>query len=307
MLYSKETGVRFMECDAVVFILLGQSNAVGHDLPMDEKDKLNLPLKNVFGLKRSLNQSFDITQITWDHYTSAGMNLAEEQDDTYSIVNCLASQWQKARDDGQDLPQLYIVQIAIGAQGVTEKYMWNPAYPQKLIPGKLGQVDISLHTFSRHILTLVHQDLKGRGISPRYMLHWRGGEEDMTMPEETLQNCLTGIYEQMFEDYLTALGGRASIKLHRIICEKRAVMMKAVGASVQSLHYNNRVFEELAEKHEHISVFDPCNYPGYAREIEHCGVFLDDEVHFTREVNQWVAGTIIRENKTIKIKMDESV
>lgn len=30
---------------AAVFILLGQSNAVGHGLPMDEQDKISVPLK----------------------------------------------------------------------------------------------------------------------------------------------------------------------------------------------------------------------------------------------------------------------
>jgi hypothetical protein len=33
---------------AAVFILLGQSNAVGHALPMCEKDKILIPMKNVF-------------------------------------------------------------------------------------------------------------------------------------------------------------------------------------------------------------------------------------------------------------------
>ena len=43
--------------DAAVFILLGQSNATGHAVPMAEKDKITVPLKNVFGLHRDENQS----------------------------------------------------------------------------------------------------------------------------------------------------------------------------------------------------------------------------------------------------------
>ena len=128
-----------------VFILFGQSQAVGHGIPMQEKDKIKKPLKNVFGLLRKDNQSFDIKALTWSGYTSSGMNLAEEQDDTYSLANWLAALWQKEIDDGKDLPDLYIVQIAIGAQGVTEqyllngetkKYMWNPYYEKKLVSGK---------------------------------------------------------------------------------------------------------------------------------------------------------------------------
>ena len=62
---------------AAVFILLGQSNAVGHGIPMEDKDKIGEPLSNVFGLTRMLNQSYDNDKLYWQGYTSDGMNLAE--------------------------------------------------------------------------------------------------------------------------------------------------------------------------------------------------------------------------------------
>ena len=65
-----------------VFILLGQSNAVGHGIPMEEKDRITTPLKNVFGLHRRENQRFDLQKLIWSGYESGGMNLAEEQDHT---------------------------------------------------------------------------------------------------------------------------------------------------------------------------------------------------------------------------------
>ncbi len=116
--------------DAAVFILLGQSNAVGHALPMREEDKIIAPMKNVFGLSRELNQDFKNKELRWSGYTSFGMNLAEEQDNTYSVANCFARMWQDEIDaeNKQNLPDLYIVHIAIGAQGVTDRYMWNPNY-----------------------------------------------------------------------------------------------------------------------------------------------------------------------------------
>ena len=104
-IYENENGQRFMVLPHLqrnidkekrllkknqVFILFGQSQAVGHGIPMEEKDKIKEPLKNVFGLHRRNNQSFDIQKLTWEGYTSNGMNLAEEQDDTYSLANCLA-------------------------------------------------------------------------------------------------------------------------------------------------------------------------------------------------------------------------
>ena len=66
-----------------VFVLLGQSNAVGHGIPMTEGDRIIVPMKNVFGLSRSENQSLELEKLRWSGYTSGGMNLAEEQDHTY--------------------------------------------------------------------------------------------------------------------------------------------------------------------------------------------------------------------------------
>ena len=51
--------------NAAVFILLGQSNAVGHGIPMEAADQIDVPMKNVFGLHRRENQSFD-TKLTPD-------------------------------------------------------------------------------------------------------------------------------------------------------------------------------------------------------------------------------------------------
>ena len=142
---------------AAVFILLGQSNAVGHGVPMREEDKILTPMQNVFGLSRDDNQRLDLDQLAWSGYVSYGMNLAEEQDNTYSVANCLAASWQKHIDSGNalGLPDLYIVQIAIGAQGVTDGYMWHPDREKKLVPGKLGTVDISLFPFCEHIFGLL--------------------------------------------------------------------------------------------------------------------------------------------------------
>lgn len=164
---------------AAVFILLGQSNAVGHALPMRPEDRIEVPLKNVFGLSRELNQSFDNTKLDWSGYTSCGMNLAETQDHTYSVANCLASLWQAQIDSGSDLPDLYIIQIAIGAQGVLPEYMWHPDYEKQLIPGKLGTVNISLFPYCMHIFSLLDDSFHAMGKDYQIIgLHWRGGEND---------------------------------------------------------------------------------------------------------------------------------
>lgn len=277
---------------AAVFILLGQSNAVGHGLPMAEEDKITAPMKNVFGLSRELNQSYDNTALTWGGYTSHGMNLAEEQDHTYSVANCLARQWQDAIDGGKDLPDLYIVQIAIGAQGVTPGYMWHPDYDKILIPGKLGKVKIALTPFTANILALLKDSIRARGAEPEIIgIHWRGGENDFYSGGEVYRPVLKPLYKQIFGSFYEALGEMVPTVLHRLVCFERPVTEQGLS----NLHFINKVFDELAAETDNIRVFDVRQAPYYIPDIPGNGLFKSDFVHFTTEVNQWVAENILRQ------------
>ena len=281
---------------ASVFILLGQSNAVGHAVPMREEDVINTPLKNVFGLSREKNQSFDNTNLTWSGYTSFGMNLAEEQDNTYSIANCLATLWQQQTDNGNpyDLSDLYIIQIAIGAQGVTQPYMWYPERKPKLIPGKLGVVDISLFPFTKHVFSLLDNSFAQMGKEYEIIgLHWRGGENDSTESMDYLSEHLEQIYDHMFNDFNHLLKNPPII-LHKIVCHDRMNDLDPSGNNVNRMHYINEVFERLAQKYENISIFDPHTCPQYIPNIRGNGLFINDVVHFTPEVNTWIAEQIIK-------------
>ena len=280
-----------------VFILLGQSNAVGHDIPMKEEDKINAPLKNVFGLDRKHNQSFENTELIWSGYTSFGMNLAEEQDNTYSIANCLASLWQNHIDNGNvfGLPDLYIIQIAIGAQGITDGYMWNPEREKKLIPGKLGTVDISLFPFCKHIFSLLDDSFSKMNQGYDIIgLHWRGGENDVTATNEYLTQNLEKIYTRIFGEFNRILR-EPPIVLHRIVCPDRMNDMDPTGRQLENMYYINEVFENLQKNHKNISVFDPRTAPQYIPDVRGNGLFIKDAVHFTPQVNIWIAENILKE------------
>ncbi|MBQ8758352.1 MAG: hypothetical protein IJZ20_01520, partial [Clostridia bacterium] len=231
---------------AAVFILLGQSNAVGHAIPMTEQDRITQPLKNVFGLKREQNQTFENYTLFWIGYTSDSMNLAEEQDHTYSVANCLANLWQNEIDAGEHLPDLYIVHIAIGAQGVTDGYMWNPSYSKKLIPGMLGTVDISLFPFTIHILSLIKKSISALGKAPEIIgIHWRGGENDTTDSWDSLKSSLKATYNTIFGRFYEALGEKAKTVIHRIVCRDRYFDLDPSGESAEKMDFINGVFEEL--------------------------------------------------------------
>ena len=281
---------------AAGFILLGQSNATGHGIPMTEEDKLLSPLPNVFGLSREKNQSLDLPALTWSGYTSGGMNLAEEQDHTYSVANCLAALWQKQIDSGNPhgLPDLYVLQIAIGAEGVTEGYMWHPARPPKLIPGPLGTVDISLFPFSCRIFSLLEESFEAMNTEYEIIgLHWRGGENDVTATKEALTEGLEGIYRTILDEFNRLLDTPPVI-LHRIVCPDRMNDMDPTGGYLENMAVVNGVFDRLAEAYGNVTVFDHRTYPGYDAHVRGNGLFMEDAVHYTPAVNQWVAGEILR-------------
>lgn len=287
--------------NVAVIILLGQSNAVGHGIPMKEEDKIYKPFKNVFGLSRKDNQSFETTELLWSGYTSFGMNLAEEQDNTYSVVNCLATLWQNHINNGNtlNLPDLYIIQIAIGAQGVTDGYMWHPDRKETLIPGKLGTVDISLFPFCKHIFSLLHDSFSK--IHKDYDiigLHWRGGENDVTATNENLIQNLENIYTKIFDTFNHILGD-PPIVLHKIVCPDRMNELDPTGKYLENMKYINKVFENLQKSHKNISVFDPRTAPQYIPDVRGNGLFIEDAVHFTPEVNMWIAENVLKKYCTI--------
>lgn len=280
---------------AAVFILLGQSNAVGHGVPMEPQDIINLPLKNVYGLDRKNNQSFSNTELLWSGYTSHGMNLAEEQDNTYSLCNCLASLWQKE----PDLPELYIIQIAIGAQGVTDGFMWYPKREEKLIPGKLGTVDISLFPYSLHIFSLLDKSFKKMGKDYEIIgLHWRGGEEDTTSQNEKLKATLSNIYSELIDGFNKTLH-TPPIILHRIVCRDRVNDFDPSGGRLQNMEYINSVFCEKEQQYKNVCVFDVRKAPQFVENVRGNGIFIDDVVHYSPETNFWVAQQILDEYKKI--------
>ena len=285
-----------MRKKAGVFIILGQSNAVGHGVPMREEDKQLTPLKNVFGLHRTTNQSFNHSELFWSGYTSSGMNLAEEQDHTYSIPNCLAALWQKHIDEGNKLhlPDLYIIQIAIGGQGVTSDYMWYPDREEKLLPGKLGTVDISMFPFAKHIFSLLDDSFKKRNTDYEIIgLHWRGGEEDITATDEYLAENLKTIYTRIFDTF-SALLNTPQIILHKMVCPDRMTDLDPSGKFLAHMHFINKVFSELENERENIHIFDARQTPFFVEGIHGNGLFIEDAVHFTPDVNKWIAEDILK-------------
>jgi hypothetical protein len=83
------------------------------------------------------------------------------------------------------------------------------------------------------------------------------------------------------------------ILLHWIIAADRVMDLDPTGVKLQRMHTINRVFARMAEEMENVSIFDPRNAPQYTPDVRGTGVFIEDMVHFTPEVNRWVASEIL--------------
>lgn len=284
-----------------IFMLFGQSNAVGHAMPMKEEDIIREPLNNVWGLYREPNQSFDTEKLKFSHYTSFGMNLAETQDNTYSVANQLARLWQNEIDSGNEagLPDLYVIQIAIGSQGLFD--MWNMQRARKLIPGKLGDVDISLYPFTCHILKLLREHLDRCELEPVFVgLHWRGGEQETRRDAEFLKENLKSEYKKFFAGLRSAIGYNVPVTLHRMPFVDVMKKEDPSGAHLANMNYINQVFDELAVEQELTSTFEPTMCPFYDQYAWDKNIFRWDLIHYTGELNTWVAEEILRTFKQRK-------
>ena len=291
-----------MKRKASVFILLGQSNAVGHNLPMASEDKIKEPLTHVFGLSREKNQRLDIDKLTFSGYLSAGMNLAETQDDTYSLANSLAALWERAAGRNPSLPDLYIVQIAVGAQGVGREYMWNPDYPVKLVPGPLGTVRISLFPYTERILSKIKPYFDEHGIEYDILgLHWRGGENDTGngMPDKVIPE-IKPVYNSIFDMFARSLGEMPPTVLYEIRYGGKNDL-RTDGVNVDYMNTTalavNEMFREFAYDNSKITTFDPFSLSLYNKdEPLTWNIFKEDDgVHYTAEANREIASRIMEQ------------
>lgn len=275
-----------------VFMLFGQSNAVGHASPMSPCDVIQYPLKNVFGLHRDQNQTFDNEKLVFSGYTSHGMNLAETQDNTYSIANCLAKRWQDAIDSGKKLPDLYIVHIAIGSQGVFG--MWSPDRKKVIKPGILGACNVSMYPLAIHVITLMHKYFKENSLTPQYFgIHWRGGEQEIRREMDELTQRLKADYLRIFGGIRAALGEDAPIVIHRFPFASFMDKNDPSGGFMEKMNYVNALFDELAKELPEVSIFDSRNYPLYDPTAADYGMLRADLIHYRGEANDWVASCIL--------------
>lgn len=268
-----------MKKKAVVFIA-GQSNAHAHGQKLPENEWITEPLKNVFSLDRNPNQAYDRDSVVWSGFTTAGKNLGESQDNTASLGYHLAKLWQNAIDEGRKLPDLYIVQISIGSQGIING-MWNRDRERILIPGPLGTVKIALFPLAQQIYRLVMADL---GDPEVLGFHWLGCEQDIWYESWKAPDAEER-YDHFFDTLLGAIGKPCPVYLYEtyleLMCRRFDLPLEAaVGVNQAILRQTERLGATLVQA-KRSPFWDP-KARGY-------GLFAPDNGHYLAGVQGWFA------------------
>ena len=274
-----------MGTKAAVLYVSGQSNAHAHAQAMASEDRITEPLKNVFSLDRDPNQSFDITDVVWSGFTTEGKNLGETQDHTYSLASFLAKRWQAAIDAGQKLPDLYIVQISIGSQGIING-MWNPDKERVLKPGKLGVADIALFDLARHIYPLVRRNLEVAGKEPVAIgWHWLGCEQEV-WNEVFRREDLQERYDAFFDAMMEAIGMPCPLYLYQLNIQEFCRKYQIDEAAVDLI---NAAMQKQCERFPDTTFVTMDQCPRWDPEEIRKGIYAPDGGHYLAKTQEWFA------------------
>jgi len=119
----------------------------------------------------------------------------------------------------------------------------------------------------------------------------------MIAAPELLRKTLKSTYRTIFSGFNTACGENIPIVLHKIVCHERCTDLDPSGQALINMHFINDVFDELCCEFDNMTVFDVRRAPQYLPNIHCNGIFKEDAVHFTPEVNYWTAEEIITQYK----------
>ena len=280
----------FAKNDAPILIVLGQSNAHAHGTHLPEDEIITEPLKNVYGLDREYNQAYGLDDVTWSGFTTGGMNLGETQDHTCCLANVFAKKWQDAIDGGAELPDLYVIQISVGSQGVGQfeahgDNMWYAMRDLIMKPGKLGECDISLYPLTTEILSAAVINLTMQGKKPKVIgLHWNQWETECYTGSKAMNDAKAN-YENLFWGFFTALGGGKTghgvpLYLYRALSEN---------FEAGRVERMNGILEEFTKLYEDCRMIDLRDTDIYNDTPKTHGIFKPDGVHYTEDVHRYIA------------------
>ncbi|MFE2722611.1 RICIN domain-containing protein [Kitasatospora sp. NPDC059327] len=286
--------------DAPVLIVLGQSNAEGGATPMtDAADRTKCQsLKNVRGLNRTSNRVAGATAAVWSPYTCAGNNLGSEYGApglygyNYQVASLTALRWQRAIDAGATLPDLNVIHIAWGGQGILENEWqgsnrwWpdrNPKDVESLFPLAMNTIGNGLRA------------LQEAGKRPRVIgIHWNQWEAEAKNAGTTVAG-LQEAFLKVLDPLRTITGDSgAPIFLYRPR-SRDYVETYGEGPTQQVTEALTTFIAKQPAPHPYrmldaADATTPTGTPLYnAATAPNFGIYVSDNVHYNRDVQTWFA------------------
>ncbi|MCX4682900.1 discoidin domain-containing protein [Kitasatospora purpeofusca] len=274
--------------DAPVLIVLGQSNAEGWGAPLDAADKAKCQsLDRVKGLNRTNNRVAGATSATWSPYTCVGNNLGEEHGEglNYNVASATALRWQRATEAGTALPDLNVIHIAWGSQGIQQndttwgKALWwpdrDPTDVESLFP-------LAINTISNGL-----RALREAGKQPRIVgIHWNQWEAEASNGTTISASKVQQAFLKVFDPLRTITGGtEAPFFLYRP--RSTAYNQASTGHATQALTAIAAAapYKLLDAANATSATGTPLYQPTVSPNF---GIFTDTK-HYTADVHKWFA------------------
>lgn len=258
--------------DAAVVYICGQSNAHAHGQTLMDAEAINHGCKHVFTLDPRIGKNLADPSIVWRQYTSQYNNLGEHQDNTCTLGWYIAKTWETRIAQGEQLPDLYIVQISIGGQGILNG-LWNMELP--------AEADGPLYPLAMHVLPAVEKDLRARYQKPIAIgFHWIGSESDTDQPYSSLPS-FRRIYDRFFDSILAAVGFACPLFLYKLLFYRNET------ACISGIEMVNQIFAAYTQKYAPCYLVDCTRSPLWDASHPNLGIFAPDNIHYLGRTQRW--------------------
>ncbi|MFE2722606.1 discoidin domain-containing protein [Kitasatospora sp. NPDC059327] len=276
--------------DAPVLIVLGQSNAEGWTAPIqDTADVAQCrAFGHVKGLRRTNNRVTGAESATWSPYTCVGNNLGQEYAGgrNYNVASATALRWERAVTAGAALPDLHVIHVAWGAQGIQETDGTNNRWWPDRDPTDIE----SLFPLAVNTITNGLRALREAGKQPRVIgIHWNQWEAEAGARSTISADHIQQAFLKVLEPLRTITGAAtAPVFLYRPRTSHYDAMSKAhitealTGLAARPAPNPYRLLDAAeATSATGVPLYDPA-IPKYF------GIYKDG-IHYTRAVHEWFA------------------
>ena len=265
---------KLKNADAAVVYIMGQSNAHAHAQVLNDDEIIKSGLNRVFTLDYRIDRSLDKNTLTWRQYTTQYNNLGEHQDNTCTLGCNIAKEWERRIDSGENLPDLYIVQISEGCMGILNG-QWNMDLENRI------KEDAPLYHLALHINKLVYGDLNKKYKNPMALgFHWIGSESDAVEPFCSDTN-FRRIYDKFFDDVIASVGFECPVFLYRLVHYVNG------SAKAKDIDMINGIFSEYTKKYDNCSIISAGDSDLWDDTAENSGVFTDDKIHYLADTQRY--------------------